>query len=621
MAKYVFRGRLCGTLCGDCLEPLSNVTVRLYGLRSGQDATRLAVADPKTTLSVLAEAEIQAKRSALLGEFQTDANGAFTATFGERYQGEAFEIDVYCGTVPHGPPHPPHGPVQFSITTLQPQWRQREDMLLAGWDYCLPAQFWCHIRALFDAWVICGHVTVCDSREPVEGVKVFAFDRDWLQDDPLGFGFTDAAGHFRIDYTGADFRRGTFINIELFGGPDVYFRIESASGDVLLNEPPNTGRSPGRENIGPCFCVELCIKTSPVVRHAWFTRVGDFNIYSDIDGATGLTTSAQPAGFPNAHGGPGFGFWGSLKLVGDCPTTHPAGGQPMRYRFLYRPAGSAATATPITGAGLVDAVKVGTRPVTWNFGGGVGVFPQDVYVAGSGGYVGPMPAPFPPPPPGPPPGSWGSMPALILQPDAQGWVTMPPDATNQGFSGPLLRLHSASISSGGTPPTVGPGNPVAGASQKSGLDFEIVFEAEPTTGPAPSGPTLGNSLPRIHINNWFEDAEFSLTQLNVDACSPITTAVDILYTMDHELVRGWQLSISTSAVIPGGTPALPGLGVITDPATQTETVRGGNGAVHLNTGTWPQCAYAVIFSRVLKLTDGEIDDSGRSPLVAIFCKH
>ena len=151
MAKYVFRGRLCGTLCGDCIEPLFGVTVRLYSLRADQDATSLAVADPKTTLSVLTDAQVQAKRSALLGEFQTDANGAFTATFGEGYQGGAFEIDVYCGTVPHGPPHPPHGPVQFSVTTLQPQWRQREDVLVAGWDYCLPARFWCYIRALFDA--------------------------------------------------------------------------------------------------------------------------------------------------------------------------------------------------------------------------------------------------------------------------------------------------------------------------------------------------------------------------------------------------------------------------------------------------------------------------------------
>lgn len=627
MSKYIFRGRLCGTLCGDCFEPLSGVKVRLYRLRADQNATRLAVADPKTTLAVLNADQIEAKQKSLLGEFDTDDAGNFTAELGNQieYAGEAFEIDVYCGTVPRRRPQPPpRGPVQFSITTVQPQWRERENGLLAAWDYCLPPRFWCLIRALFDAWVICGRVTVCATEQSAEGVKVFAFDRDWLADDPLGFGLTDASGHFRIDYIGADFRHGTWINVELIGGPDVYFRIESMGGDVLLNEPSSQGRSAGRENIGPCFCVDLCVKDVPVVRHAWFTRVGDFNIYSDISSATGLTMSAQPAGFPNQHGGPGFAFWESLKLVGDCPTTHPSGGQAMRYRFLRRPAGSAVAPAPVTGATMVDAVKVGTRPVPWNFGAGVNTYPQDVYVAGSGGYVGPMPAPLPPPPPGSPPGSWGSMPALILQPDSLGWVTMPPDATNQGFSGALLRLNSTSLAPGGVAPGPGAGNPVLPANQKNGLDFEIIYEAEPVSGPAPTGPTLTNALDRIHINNWIEVAELSLDQFTApgaDACSGITNAVDIRYTMDHELVADWRLSISTSASIPGGTPVLPGLGTPPVPPDEFATSRGGNGVVHLNTTTWPECAYAVIFSRRLKLTDGEIDDSGRAPMVALFCKR
>jgi len=623
MANYIFRGKLCGTLCGACEEPLAGVKVRLYRLRPGQDAARLAVADPKTTLALLDADQIGAKQGSLLGEFDTDAEGGFTAELGGDYDGGAFEIDVYCGTVPHLPPRPhPPEPLQFSITTLQPQWRERGDALQAAWNYCLPPRLWCHIRARFDAWVICGRVTVCRTGEPAEGVRVFAFDRDWLQDDPLGSGLTDATGHFRIDYSGADFRKGTFINIELFGGPDVYFRIETVGGDVLLAEPPSEGRAPGRENIGPCFCVELCVEQPPVVRHAWFTRVGDFNIYSDIDPGTGLTNSAQPFGFPGAHGGPGFGFWASMKLVGDCPTKHPAGGQPMRYRFTLRPSGSSGTPTPITGPGMVVAVKVGTRPVPWNFGSGVANFPQDIYVAGSGGYVGPMPAPFPPPPPGPPPGSWGSMPPLILQPDPLGWVTMPPDATNQGFSGPLIRLNSASIVPGGTPPGPGPGNPVLPADQKNGVDYQIIFEAEPVSGPSPTGPTLSNSLDRIHINNWLEVAQFNLEQFSTPgtgSCTPITNAVDIQYTMDHELVRGWSLGLSTAAVIPGGTPVLPGLGVPPGPG-QFVSPRGGNGLVHLDTSTWPKCSYAVGFSRQLKLTDGEIDDSGRDPFVAIFCK-
>ena len=624
MANYVLKGRLCGTLCDDCIEPLSGVKVRLYRMRVGQDATRLAVADAKATFAVLSDDQIGAKQDALLGEFEIDEEGRFTAELGGKikYDGEAVEIDVYCGTVPGHPPIPPHGPVQFTITTVQPQWRTREDRLLASWDYCIPQRFWCHIRALFDAWTICGRVTVCVTGQPVAGLKVLAFDRDWLADDPLGFGLTDAQGKFRINYVGADFRHGTWINIELFGGPDVYFRIEGPSGAVLLNEPSSQGRAPSRENVGPCFCVDLCVKEVPPVREAWFTRVGDFNIYSDISNATGLTSSAQPSGFPNQHGGPGFGFWNSLKLVGDCPTVHPAGGQPMRYRFLTRPAGSAAAPTPVTGAAMVDAVKVGTRPVPWNFGLGVQIYAQDIAVAGSGGYVGSMPAPFPPAPLGPPPGSWGSMPPLILQPDPFGWVTMPPDATNQGFSGPLLLLNSTAVAPGGTPPTVGPGNPVLGANQKNGLDVEIIFEAEPVTGATPSGPTLSNGLDRIHINNWIEDAEFNLDQFTAPGatpCSGITNAVDIHYTMDHELVAAWGLSLGTSAAIPGGTPVLPGLGIPLA-AGQFASVRGGNGVVHLNTTTWPTCAYTVAFSRRLKLTDGEDDDSGRAPQVAVFCK-
>jgi len=621
MAKYILRGRLCGTLCDECIEPISRVKVRLYRLRAGQDAARLAVADPKATFEVLTPDQILAKESALLGEFETDDAGNFSAELDEasKYGGEAFEIDVYCGTVPKRRPQPPpKGPQQFTITTVQPQWRQRESGFIAAWDYCLPRRFWCFIRALFDAWVICGRVTVCATGAPAVGVKVLAFDRDWLQDDPLGIAATDSAGRFRIDYVGADFRQGTLLNVELFGGPDVYFRIESASGGILLDEPSSRGRAPDRENSGPCFCVTLCVEEAPIVRFAWFTRVGDFNINSDIDPATGLTVSAQPSGFPNQHGGPGFGFWGSMKLVGDCPTTHPAGGQPMRYRFLARPLAGGGPA-PLTG-GAIDALKVGTRPIPWNFGAGVGIYPQDIYVAGSGGYVGPMPAPLPTPPVGPP---W-TMPALVLQPDAQGWVTMPPDATNQGFSGPLLRVNSNALAPGGAAPGNGAGNPIPPADQKNGLDFELIFEAEPVSGATASGPLLTNSLSRIHINNWFEVAEFSLDQFTAPGatpCSGVTNAVDIRYTMDHELVQSWGLSLSTSATIPGGPPILPGLGVAPVPPDEFVSVRGGNGIARLDTTTWPECAYAVVFSRSLKLTDGEIDDGGRGPMVAIFCKR
>lgn len=611
MSSYSLHGSLRGVLCGECSEPLSNVKVRIYRLRSDQDATRLAVAEPKDTFRVLSAEEIDAKRERLIVELDTDDRGAFVATFGPNsgYQGEAFELDVYCGTVPHRRPEPPpKGPVQFSITTVQPQWRERKDGLVAVWEHALSQRFWCFIRSLFDAWTICGRVTVCGTQLPASGVRVFAFDRDWLSDDPLGIATTDGDGRFRIDYLGADFRRGTWLNVELVGGPDVYFRLESPSGEIV-QEQPNTGRNPGRENIGPCFCVALCVKEAPVVSHAWFTRVGDFNINSDISSSTGLTLSAQPAGFPNAHGGPGYGFFGALKLVGDCPTTHPTTGAAMRYRFGTRPSGSVAAPTWLTGAAVV-AIKVATRPVTWNFGAGQQLYPQDIFVAGSGGISGNAPMPPPTPPPGPPPGSWGSMPPLILQPDGDGWVTMPPDATNQGFSGPLILVDSNSFGPGGAAPGNGAGNAVA--APKSGVDVEIVFEAAPM--PGGSGATLSNSLLRLHVDNWTEVAELTVAQLTLPGttpCSAVTTALDLRYTMDHELVASWGVGLITSASIPGGIPVLPG-GI---------TSRGGFGTHHLDTSAWPDCAYGITFSRQLKLTDGEHDDPGRSPLVALFCKR
>jgi hypothetical protein len=617
MSPHLLLGSLSGRLCGDCSEPLSQMKVRIYRVRSGKDAARLAVADPKDTYRVLSAEEVQGKADLLLGEFDTDGNGAFSAALGTgsggrvQYDGEAIEIDVYCGTVPRRRPEPPpKAPVQFSITTVQPQWRERKGGLVATWDCALSQRFWCHVRSLFDAWVICGRVTVCDTNQPAAGVKVLAFDRDWLKDDPLGIATTDGDGTFRIDYLGADFRRGTWLNVELVGGPDVYFRLESPSGEVV-QEPSSMGRTPARENIGPCFCVALCVREVPIVRNAWFTRVGEFNINSDISSTTGLTASAQPAGFPNAQGGPGFAFYSALKLVGDCPTTHPANGVPLRYRFGTRPSGTAGAPTWITGAAVV-AIKVGSRPVLWDFGIGLRQYAQDIVVAGSGGYTGPMPAPPPAAPfPLPPPGtSWGSMPPLILQPDTDGWVTMPPDATNQGFSGPLLDLDSRVLAPGGVAPGNGAGNPVA--SPRSSVDLEILFEAAPIAGAA--GTTLSNGLPRIRLNNWEEVALAGVNQLTLPGttpCSAVTTALDIPYTMDHELVLSWQLSLLTSASIPGGTPGLPG----------GTASRGAAATHHLDTTDWPECAYAVNFTRQLKLTDGEQPDPGRTGTIALFCKR
>jgi len=324
-STYIFKARLCGLLCSEFSEPLANTTVRLYRSREGQNVTVLAAAQPKTTFAALDDDAVEEKRSSLLAEATTDEQGLVVFELGERddYRGEAFELDVVCATVPGQ--LKPTGPArQFSITTLQPAWREREEGLVAGWDYCIPQRVWCWLRGLFGAWTISGQVVTCDGRKPIGGVTVRAFDRDWLQDDDLGSALTDAAGHFRIDYSWAAFQPGTFINVELFGGPDLYFRVESAGGTPLLVEAPARARDADRENVGPCFCVELCLEKTPPTPDPIpvFTHVGGYKHLTQIQPANGLTVGDDRA------------FFSTMRLNGIL--AKKLSGAAMEYRFEVR---------------------------------------------------------------------------------------------------------------------------------------------------------------------------------------------------------------------------------------------------------------------------------------------
>jgi hypothetical protein len=623
---FEFRGRLCGFLCADCQEDLAGVKVRLYRNRRDQNVTGLSVANPKDTLAIVDDDAVKAKASSLIAEADTGPDGSFAFQLGpdQKYEGGAFEVDVYCGTVPRRKrsPNPPR-PLQFSITTLQPMWKQTEGGALAYWRYCVPARFWCAIRQKFGAWTICGHVRACDrdNRPPVVGVKVTAFDVDWTQDDPLGSAVTDSSGHFRIDYLASDFMRTPFpfFNLELFGGPDLYFRVEVPGGGVILDEPPSRGRDRDRENAGPCFCVELCVDHPITVKHAWFTHVGDFDINSDFD-ATGKTSVAAPVGMADAHGGPGFAFYdglsgNGLKLVGDCPTTHPGGGEPMRYRFRYEHPANPGVLVPITGS-RISAQIVGTRPVTWDFGAGPIETFQSIVVTGSGGSTSPPPPPLPSPIP-PAGTSWGAVPVALMSPDPDGWVTIDPTTTNGALSGPLIRFKSATAVPGGSSTVAGDAAGSAPGDLKTGVTLRIVFEAEPTGGPTAGSPTLSNELSRIVINNWAEVNLLNLLQFTLpgaSCCTPLSTDLGIQYTTDHEFMRSWALGITSCASSLGlgwTTPVLPSGPTAMKP-------RGDQGTANQNIVTWPGCSYRVTLNTSRKVTDGEIDDLGRTSEVT-FC--
>jgi hypothetical protein len=140
---YIFRGRLCGFISTECPEPLAGAHVRLYRSHPEQKVILLAVTNPDDTLTILTDEQVKEKESLLFAESETANDGSFIFKLDEKnYNGEAFEVDLHCGTVP-GPKLPK--PLQFSITTLQPPWRQHEQGFSWAWEYYLSSRFWCAI--------------------------------------------------------------------------------------------------------------------------------------------------------------------------------------------------------------------------------------------------------------------------------------------------------------------------------------------------------------------------------------------------------------------------------------------------------------------------------------------
>jgi carotenoid cleavage dioxygenase len=69
-----------------------------------------------------------------------------------------------------------------------------------------------------------------ETRRPLAGLVVRAFDRDLIFDDRLGFTITDGDGRFEIRYASEQFR-------DLWESqPDIYLRVFDADGSRMLHE-------------------------------------------------------------------------------------------------------------------------------------------------------------------------------------------------------------------------------------------------------------------------------------------------------------------------------------------------------------------------------------------------
>ncbi len=604
---HVLRGTLCGRTCADCPDPIADSVVRIYRTEQPEQAGGLSAANPKLTTRQLSAKEVKAKSGRLIGEGRTDSAGNYAIELSaDGYDGGPLEIDLELSAATLAGKDGLEGRLSVGLTTLQPTWLGRKDQLVAVWDYCISQRFWCRLLEALGLWVICGVVRDCETQVAVPGVVVTAFDADWLQDDELGAATTDGTGRFRIWYIKADFTPTIFpgIDIELTGGPDLYFNVATSGGVNLLDEPQSRGRGADREDVGNCFCVELCLE-EPIdpFENPYFYQVGDFNIAADIDVTTGRTLHAKAG-----HAGSDWGFFGNLKLKGYCPKTLPADPtKTMHYRFLYIDPANPGVEVPVTGPllGPSDLV-VGARVVPWDqFGTGSAPTYQDLVMRGSG-----MPSPPDsiPVPPGPAP--HGPVPAHVLVPDPQGWIRVDQLAVDGGFQGPLMRLSSAVAFTDGTATSPGDQAGSPPSTPRNGRVVRIIFE----TATDPTDPTTVNRQlleAVLYINNWSEVRLLDLHQFIVGgagSCTPIVNDVDILYTVDHELLHSFSTGISTAAP-----------GVVVPPLPSGSGPRGGDGSHHVNVSSWPSCSYLVALSSRRALTNGEQDDPSNQA-IKTFCK-
>jgi len=622
MSNYIFKGRLCGYICAECPEPLANLQVRLYRVDKQRNVAALAVANPKETFAILDDEQVQCKESRLFAKTETDAEGNFTFELDRKYAGEAFEVDVYCGTVPRQKigKNPPK-PRQFTITTLQPRFREIGDGFIAVWNYCLPYRFWCAVLAWFDVWTICGRVLDCKTKQPILGVKVRAFDVDWLADDSLGSpATTDAAGKFIITYSGIDFRQGTWIDVELFGGPDLYFKIETLSGTALLTEPGSRGRAPDRENAGNCFCVELCIDKDtvpPIIPETLsvFNKIGGYNFLTAIDsgvGGDGKTLADERA------------FYSILRLNGILSKTK--NGKPLEYAFevaAYDPTTNVLGSYTQVPLEQIEETNIGT----WEHYTGDILNPVETKDYILKGVAGPN--------------------VLVPQVSPDGWVRVPQEsnvfapegnfAASTGSYPGFINLISSTLrafgaidesqvqagesaTTGGTPlgrnyfyslrmkvreaVTFG-GLPVAGSEQFAGTCVRLAV-MNTLYDNVTKGGTWAPSL----VDSQFGVAMVDINELVVGgACAEIGATLNVRYTAAHPNLGSVGISMSG----PGGPYAFSLAGPVT-PNTFGTAIPSGFVVADLT-----PCAYIVGLSVGLLLTTG---DSNPDPLYdqVAFCK-
>lgn len=604
--KYLLKGNLRGFYCGDCFDYLNQVRVKAYAAESNETLTAAVAVREKETFHERSAETVKALENRLLAVADTDENGNFSLELSEKqYKGGAIELDFECGSVPlrlklKRPPVPPR-PLQFHLGSIQPLWKENFEtqtpFLAAYWENSIAANYWCRLLQRLGLYVICGRVLDCESKTPLRGLVVKAFDVDLIQDDALGQGTTQADGSFRIYYTKADFSKTIFpsLNIEWPAGPDLYFSIETASGSVLLREPRKRGHEKDRENAGNCFCVDFCLKAQDNPGSSYapaiFQKVGQYSIASDFD-ASGFSNDAER----NA-------FTGNLPLIGAIPA--PYSSTALEYRFRVRNLGSGVS--QIVDANLMGAFRIGTLN---RISSGFVFSSQDYWVNNAGATHNVVMA-------------------------ADGWITVPRENALFGSTGQFAPGEQMGVLLSEklvkesfnliAPTTYVAGQPFPAAQRASVHTFEIVCEVREVGS---SSIAYANVLSRIAIcnteylqrrhPNWAGGdvnmypvvmLELGETTLSGAGCNRTSETITAVYSAVHPMLERISLSMEGNGVLPpsfSATPLSPGESI---------------GAHPFDIRPLDPCAYIVWLSATFRLSSGY----GRIPNATVtdhiaFCK-
>lgn len=594
---------------------MSQVSVKLYQPPKMENVTELLASDPKNTLKILGPDEIAERKKYLIGEGSTDASGDYNIQFDKSYEGGPVMVDIAVTQV-QGQKKKTDKQVQFTVTVLQPAWRQGDNDYFYGWDYCLSPRFWCHIRSLFDAWVICGKVVSCkDKKTPLVAVEVTAFDADWLTDDVLGSTTTDATGHFRIDYTSADFKQtflSPLINVETpfssKSGPDVYFKVVSGGGTVLMEETRTVGLGSARRDVGHCFCLDLCVPfetiDTPEIASVW-TGIGTaftIPIGSDLN-------DFDPQGYAGTKR---YGFTGKIRTTGQVAissTNRVFDGNPYEYRFLVSD-----TVTADNGAAPLPASSFNKI-----VGVDIGLF-ESIKI-GQMMYFG---SPF----------KVVNIFCKLEDLDAEGWLdvnksierTFTEDPSlnvadlTDPIEGPLwnwidldgmMGIDTRTLTENSMP-TVSAGDAVPVANRKGvekiALRFELREVIDKPNNVFNYLPASGQTLNCMVVNNTAAVKELAVSQhLSTTDCSAVNGEVSVNYTAHHPELESVSLHLRSNdgdintPLVGGGLPILNNSNPSVNHANSSSvSITGAPNTVALKT-----CSYILTLSVLRRLHTGD----------------